>query len=567
MVLFDILIFIVVLGLLVFFHELGHFLAAKACRVYVDRFSLGMPPRVAGVRIGDTDYCIGALPLGGYVKMAGQEDAPLTEEERESTYGHVPPERWFNNRPVWQRIIIIAAGPMMNLVLAVLLYGVVAAIGAYVPLSDTEARIGTILAGSPAEKAPMFRIPADGSAPKIDREPDAVGWQTSDRIATINDKRVRTIEDVGIDAILGGGELMSVVIERTEADGTTTRYLSPVRPAPLGSENRLRFGVGAYETALVGAVNEDSPAMASGLRKGDIILRADGKPVDTATFVKAIEQTPDGQPVVLDVERDGKRLQVTPAPHTVGRFLGVEFWSSYSGRGNLDKQAEPVVVRAREEFVAKTPVKPRDIIETIDGKPATIALLEEIERTRPSQTVNVTIRRPAVLYGLLRKESTLACALPISSVRAIGVQMDVRMVYHRVSAGQVAPEAFKLAWQATERTMRTLEMLITGGVSPKELGGPVMIYQVTTMAARLGYSWLLNITAFISVNLCIFNLLPLPVLDGSLLVYLAVEAVRRKPLNTQVLERIQQVGLMLIVGLLLYVTFNDVSRIVSNLVL
>jgi regulator of sigma E protease len=88
---------------------------------------------------------------------------------------------------------------------------------------------------------------------------------------------------------------------------------------------------------------------------------------------------------------------------------------------------------------------------------------------------------------------------------------------------------------------------------------------VTTEAAREGYGWLLNITAFISVNLCVFNLLPLPVLDGSLLVYLTIEGVRRKPLNMKVLERIQQVGVLLIVGLLLYVTFNDVSRIITNL--
>lgn len=567
MVLLDILIFIVVLGLLVFFHELGHFLAAKACNVYVDRFSLGMPPRVAGIRIGDTDYCIGALPLGGYVKMAGQEDAPLSDEERESVYGHVPEERWFNNRPVWQRTIIIAAGPFMNLVLAVLLYGIVAAIGAYVPVSDTEARVGQILAGSPAETAPLFRMPTDGTAPNINRPPDAVGWQTSDRILTINGNRVRTIEDVGIDAILGAGELMSIVIERTELDGTTARYLSPLRPTPLGPEKRLRFGVGAFETALVGGVNDGSPAMAADLRKGDIIVRANGKPVDAATFVKTIEQTPDGQPVALDIEREGKRLQVSAAPNTIGRFLGLNLWSSYRGRGGLDKQAKPVVVQVGEEFAAKAPVKPRDIIETIEGQPATIALMDEIERARPGGTVNVEVRRPAILYGLLRKESTLTCALPVSSVRAIGVQMDVKMVYHRVSPGQVVPEAFKLTWQATERTARTLQMLVTGAVSPKELGGPVMIYQVTTMAAQLGYSWLLNITAFISVNLCIFNLLPLPVLDGSLLVYLAIEGIRRKPLNTDVLERIQQVGLMLIVGLLLYVTFNDVSRIVTNLVL
>ncbi len=567
MVLFDILIFIVVLGLLVFFHELGHFLAAKACNVYVDRFSLGMPPRIAGIRFGETDYCIGALPLGGYVKMAGQEDTPLSEEERDQTYGHVPEDRWFNNRPVWQRVIVIAAGPFMNLVLAVILYGIVAAVGAYVPVSDTEARVGQILAGSPAETAPMFRMPADGAAPNIGGQPDALGWQTADRILTIDGKRVRTIADVGIDALLSAGELMSIVIERTEPDGTTTRYLSPVKSVPLGPEKRLRFGVGGFETALIGSVNEGSPAMAAGIRKGDVVLRANGKPVDAATFVKTIEQTPDGQPVMLDVQRDEKQLQISAAPNTIGRLLGMELWSSYSGRGGLDKQAKPVIVQVGDEFAAKTAVKPRDIIERVDGQPATIALMDDIERTRPGQTVNVDIRRPAILYGLLRKESILTSALPIASVRALGVQMDTKMVYHKVAAGQVVPEAFKLTWQAGERTVRTLEMLLRGKVSPKELGGPVMIYQVTTMAAQLGYSWLLNITAFISVNLCIFNLLPLPVLDGSLLVYLLIEGVRRKPLNMQVLERIQQFGLLLIVGLLLYVTFNDVSRLVSNLVL
>ncbi|MCX5759660.1 MAG: site-2 protease family protein [Candidatus Hydrogenedentes bacterium] len=528
MVLFDILIFIIVLGLLVFFHELGHFLAAKACNVYVDRFSLGMPPRVAGFRFGETDYCIGALPLGGYVKMAGQEDTPLSEEERDQTYGHVPENRWFNNRPVWQRVIVIAAGPFMNLVLAVLLYGIVAAVGAYVPLSDTEARVGQILAGSPAETAPMFRMPADGAAPNLNGQPDAVGWQTSDRILSIDGKRVRTIEDVGIDAILGAGDLMSVIIERTEPDGATTRYLSPVKPAPLGPEKHLRFGVGGFETALIGGVNEGSPAMAANLRKGDVVLRANGKPVDAATFVKTVEQTPDGQPVMLDVERDGKRLQVSTAPNTIGRFLGMELSSSYSGRGALDKQAKPVIVLVSDEFAAKAAVKPRDIIERVDGQPATIALLDEIERARPGQTVNVEIRRPAILFGLVRKEATLTCALPIASVRAIGVQMDIKMVYHRVAASQVVPEAFKLTGQAAGRVVRTLQMLVTGAISPKELGGPVMIYQVTTMAARLGYSWLLNITAFISVNLCIFNLLPLPVLDGSLLVYLLIEGVRRE---------------------------------------
>ncbi|MFM1918892.1 MAG: hypothetical protein RLZZ303_526, partial [Candidatus Hydrogenedentota bacterium] len=105
-------VFILVLSLLVFVHELGHFLAAKACNIYCDRFSIGMPPRLFGFKWGETDYCIGALPFGGFVKMAGQEDAPLSDEEREATYGHVPSDRWFNNKPVYQRIIVLVAGPL-----------------------------------------------------------------------------------------------------------------------------------------------------------------------------------------------------------------------------------------------------------------------------------------------------------------------------------------------------------------------------------------------------------------------------------------------------------------------
>ncbi|MBN2311055.1 MAG: site-2 protease family protein, partial [Candidatus Hydrogenedentes bacterium] len=154
----DVLVFCVVLAELVFFHELGHFLAAKACGVYCDRFSVGMPPRLFGIRIGETDYCIGALPIGGYVKMAGQEDVPKTEEERQEEFGHVPPERWLINRPKWQRALVFAAGPIMNLVLGVILYGIVAAVGAEVPVSKVDNRIGMIEPGSPAENAPLYQI-------------------------------------------------------------------------------------------------------------------------------------------------------------------------------------------------------------------------------------------------------------------------------------------------------------------------------------------------------------------------------------------------------------------------
>jgi regulator of sigma E protease len=505
------------------------------------------------------------LPLGGYVKMAGQEDSPLTDEERDKTYGHVPEHRWFNKKPVWQRIIVISSGPLMNMVLAILLYGIVAAVGARVRESDVDNRIGPVAPDSPAASAPMYALSADGTAPDLSKAPDATGWQTGDRILAINGHRIRNIRDVGIDALLGGGAPMDVEVERIGPDGKVTRYLSPVEPRQLGEERRARFGVFAFETVLVAGVIEGAPAQASGVQPGDVIVRANGKIVDRSTFVEMMETVPEGESVSLEIQRESETLSMNVRPQTVGRLPGLDVWSSWDITAALDEKAQPVVTVAYEELREKTGIRPKDVIIRVDGQPATVGLLNEMERSRPGGSITAEVHRPAILFGLLRPEESLTIQLPVASVRAIGVQLGPKMIFYRVPPSEVAPEAFKLTWQALARTMRTLVMLISGSVSPRELGGPVLIYQVTTEAAREGYGWLLNITAFISVNLCVFNLLPLPVLDGSLLVYLMIEGVRRKPLNMKVLERIQQVGVLLIVGLLLYVTFNDVSRIITNL--
>lgn len=174
----SILIFLLVLSFLVFFHEMGHFLAAKACNIYVDRFSVGMPPRVIGFKWGETDYCIGALPIGGFVKMAGQEDAPLTEEEREREYGSIPPDRWFNNKPVWQRMIVLLAGPVANLLLAVVLYGVLVGVGEQVPESVLSPRIGKVEKDYPAATAKLYKMASATDTPDMTGDPDAVGLAT-----------------------------------------------------------------------------------------------------------------------------------------------------------------------------------------------------------------------------------------------------------------------------------------------------------------------------------------------------------------------------------------------------
>lgn len=659
---FDILVFVFVLGLLVFFHELGHFVAAKAVGVYCDRFSLGMPPRVWGKRIGETDYCLGLLPIGGYVKMAGQEDAPKTEEERAQEYGHVPPERWFNNKPVWQRAIIVAAGPAMNLVLAVLLYAIVAGVGANVPESEVSNRIGLIEAGAPAATAPLFALaPGDDPAGFVpDREPDATGWNTGDHVVSINGKDVTNITDVAIAAVLNAGEEVRVVIERPSPDGTSQRFVSLVQPQKMEDTGHARFGVAPFYTALVGETLPGTPAEAGGLQPGDVIESLDGQMIDAETFRRTVERGADERPLLLGVRRAAETIDVALTPDVRGTIEGVAFkppveifaqlprddapevvvpggWHARTGRAasffvetpfktgdavveidgervtgarlyelekqrdqrvtvtverrggmagffrqperlsfdttvddlmyaltGIDESAAPVVSQVTADAAATTGLKRGDRLVEIDGQPASVVRLRRLEQDRQGDEITVLVERRAPWYAFNATDEVFETALAVTSVGAVGVVWDLKYVFHREPVGNVLPSAVSETVTAFERTVKTVVMLVSGKVSTRDLGGPVMIYQVTTRAARLGYAWLLTITAFISVNLCVFNLLPLPVLDGGLLVVLGIEGVRRKPVSARVLERVQQVGLAFIILLILFVTYNDVYRMITG---
>ncbi len=558
--LFSIAIFILVLGVLVFVHELGHFLAAKACGIYVDRFSLGMPPRLFGKRIGETDYCIGLLPIGGYVKMAGQEDSPMSEEERENDYGNVPPERWFNKKPVWQRFIVIAAGPIMNLVLGIFLYGLVAAFGGNVPETKVEARVGFVLPDSPASQAPMYEMASAEGEMDFTRDPDAKGWQTGDHIVTIDGSVMDNISTVAVAAALGKGKVLDVRIERPTRDGGIAHYASQIEPELIEDGDHSQFGIAPFATAIVGRVLEGQPAAEQGFEPDDIIVRANGELIDQLTFVKMVSEMTEGETLTMEVARGEETLEIALAPATIGRFEGLGFDPPlYGAEGEHDEDV-PTISYASPEVSEASGIKRQDVIEEINGEPATVALLRKVQRESAGKTVEFTIKRPPLLFGLVQSESTVTASLSPTAVGSIGVVFGDRQVFHRVPPGQVIPEAFRRGFGALSMTIDTLKSLVSGVLKPKDVGGPLLIAQMASSAARAGLRWLVEMTAFISVNLCVVNLLPLPVLDGGLLVLLLGEGIRRKPLGAKSEERLQKVGLVLILSLLLFVTFNDIMR-------
>ncbi|HNT88199.1 MAG TPA: site-2 protease family protein, partial [Candidatus Hydrogenedentes bacterium] len=338
-----------------------------------------------------------------------------------------------------------------------------------------------------------------------------------------------------------------------------------VVPMVLGDEEHPRFGVAPFQTALVEETLPDMPGRAAGLESGDVIVRANGKLVDRTTFVEMVEETPEGEAIQLDVRRGDESLSFALRPQTIGRLRGVAY-GVLGGEAGAREQAPAEILAVEDAYREKSGLQRRDVIVAINGEPATAADLDAAIRSHPGAELRMTVRRPAILLGVLQQAEEAELTLPVDSVRAIGVELGQRLMRHYVPWARVVPEAFRQSYEALALVMRTLEALAARTVSPKNLGGPLMIASATTQAAEQGLSWLIRITAFISINLCVFNLLPLPILDGGLLVIHGIEGVRRKPLSPRLIERFQMVGLFFIIFLMVFVTYHDIRRWVESLI-
>jgi regulator of sigma E protease len=287
------LAFAFVLGVLVFVHELGHFLAAKRVGIKVLKFQLGFNPTVVSFRRGDTEYGIGALPLGGYVKMAGENpDEPRSGRSDE-----------FLSKSKWERFQVLIMGPAMNLLLAVVLLAVVLYRGAEVPAFDDQPPVvGAIAAGSPAEKADI---------------------RPGDLITSVADREVTTWEELFIGVGTRANREIPIGLIR---DGAKV----VVKVTPLSStESRFEIGdIGVMPNVhpSIRAVNHGEPAEGAGLKAGDVVLAVNGETIIFSAQLKAaIEKHPD-QPITIWIQRDGVQQTVTATPAKRGDIglLGIQ---------------------------------------------------------------------------------------------------------------------------------------------------------------------------------------------------------------------------------------------------
>jgi regulator of sigma E protease len=425
--------FILVLGFLVFVHELGHYLAARHVGVRVERFSIGFPPRAIGRTVGETEYVLSWIPLGGYVRLFGQN---IDDEDASDPRNYAAKSKL-------QRLYILAAGPAMNLVAALLLMGLVYMLGVETPNYRLSAPyLAAVEAGSPAAEAGF--LPGDRIS-ALEGRPIASWQQLYDQIeqdAVRNDRLVFTVDR-------RSGP------QRLSADASV--FLSG-----------KAFGWQPVIPPIIGTVSPASPAGDAGLQVGDRIVAVDQSQIVSWDEVPAAIQASEGRPVDVRVERDGKLLTFSVTPR-------------------LDNEHGRWLIY--------------------------IALGMHTER-----------------YG------------PIDAF-VLGSQ--------------------KLG-SLTASTFVFLGRLLTGRGSLDSLGGPVKIGVVIGEAARSSAVHLIFLMGFISLQLGIFNLLPIPALDGGHIFMLGIEAVNRRPLSARLRERTQMVGLSLLILLILIVTYNDVVSMISG---
>jgi regulator of sigma E protease len=526
--------FAVVLGILVFVHELGHFMVARWAGVYVKKFYLGFD--IGGLKLfrykgRETEYGIGILPLGGYVKMAGQEDVPPSDDEAreklEEENKDIPPERRFDHKSVSQRVAIIVAGPLMNLILGLAAFIIVAFVGIQIPIHLSEPVIGGVEEGMPAAVAGV--IPGD-------------------KIVAIDGNKTDDWQDLYYQILRSeAGREIGITIARGEdiidSGITPEKFLGT--PYPL-------IGITPGGEVETWVVQTDSPAYAAGLRVGDVIREING----ISALAPAIEYylaDPAAEELRLTVYNqeldEVSQVKLPISPISIIRGLDLE-----------EGRVKNVNYRAEGELLS---LKKGDQVVAVDGvevSPEEVGGL--IRAAVPGSILELGIERSGWMFFKPSEEFAVrAMVSTIPSLEGVLIHYSPEEVTVQYSGWKAVEAGAGMAVESVERMIDVFYLMISGRLGPSGVAGPVGIFKITSRVSRL--SQLLSLLALISINLGIINLFPLPVLDGGHLMFFLIEAIIRRPLSERFLLIAQQSGLVLLAALILLITYNDILRVLG----
>ncbi len=556
----DLLYFVILISVLIFVHESGHFAFAKIFGVKVITFSIGFGPKIVRIRGKETEYCIGILPFGGFVKMLeeSKRSEPLLPEEKHRT---------FESKALWKRIVIVLAGPAMNVLFPLVLY-------TSVFLEDREFLPPTIGVVLPSK-------PADGKL------------KAGDKVLSVDGVGITTFPELQRIAGRSAGKPLKLVVDRdgktldvtvTPADEPQVRELDIV-------EHVGQIGVVAkFPAAVIGVQRTDSPAYRAGLRTFDRITAVNGRKIDRFVDLTSALAANRGEQVVLtylrpvEVQRalgglcdiavfDPGLATLTPLPRPL---------EGTPPPDDTDGHAADVFARAGLEsadmYVAFVPegssewkagLRAGDRLTTLDGQSQRMwkAMEDDIvagaSRTRELRWTR--LGEPMGGRFQIRKEQW---------DDEIGQRYE-RYVFRTDHWMPNAPDAYvpnpnlityavRRGFEETGSVVKFIGVgflrILQGRVSLSSVSGPITMYDIAGQAGAKGTTYFVWAMALISVNLGLINLLPIPVLDGGHLFFFFVEAVRRRPLSLRVREIASLIGMGFLVLLMLVAFKNDVER-------
>lgn len=549
----SILYIALMIGGLIFVHELGHYLVARWMGVHVVEFSIGFGPKIASFKaksrhphLPPTEWVISALPVGGYVKMLGAdptEDVPA--EVRDVA---------LNFKPVWRRFLIAVAGPAFNLVLPLFLFFFVGlSIGTALP-----SVVGTVDQGGPAWESGI-------------RPGDRIVEVAGEPVSYFSEDMARAIEAHPGAEVDIAWERLGVVQRGRITPRAEEREIIP----GVLTEEQGKIGVGLSFSLPVIGVEAGSVAEAAGLRSWDRIVTVDGEAEPYLERVFARLEAAAGRPVELGVLSWEPRPEANLA-FAVGTARTVTLPASEGDPRRGVFNGDCLVHRVVPGSPASKELARGDRIVAVDGAACTSWLFAsyaiESKKEEPftltvdrgGEVREVTMAQVEVPWPLdLRPENT-ALIHGIETIFAVGspepIPIDDRLGY---AAGFMV----RRTAGALVGTVAVIAGLFTGKVSVKEgLGGPVLIAQLTTRAAEAGWATFFNMMALLSISLGLINLLPIPVLDGGTIMFLAIEGIRRKPVSMRARMIATYVGLAFIVVLMVIVLRNDLNRCVPGMI-
>lgn len=427
---------LVLIGVMIIIHELGHYWAARFFRIRVSTFSIGFGPKLASFRSGETEFRIAWIPFGGYVRMAGEQP------------GDAPDPDGFTSKPRWQRLIVVLAGPAMNILLAVvLLTGLYMVHYQKLASASGPAVIGYVKPGSPAAKS---------------------GLRPGDVIVQLENRTNPTWEEVVMREVVSAGRPLPIVIERG-GEKISLAVMPELDP-------KTGVGVAGWSERTqveVGGLVPGYDAEKKGLRRGDLLVRINGRPIYTVYDIHETLRQSEGRPVEVVYQRDGRE-------HAV------------------------------------------------------------------------------VLQPALSEEG------PAGPRWMIGVELAPRVTYVSLSLPEALRESLRQNARGATLIYQFLQSILERRSSARSLEGPIRIAQLSGEAAREGAPAFLNLMATVSLNLAIFNLLPIPILDGGVILLLLIEMMIRRDLSLSFKEAIFKLGFVFLMMVVAFVLYNDITKLLPG---